>query len=145
MNELSTPPIIPALERATHAVALWVERAFGEPRLSQAEAHVLAYLAAHAPCPINDLHYSFGHKRSTLTSLVDRLERRGWVRRAAHPTSRRLVQIELTAAGRPVAARVAAAVGTLEQRLRARVGPQDAATLLRVLRALEEESEEELP
>jgi DNA-binding MarR family transcriptional regulator len=139
MNEPPTPPIIPALERATHAVALWVERAFGEPRLSQAEAHVLAYLAAHAPCPINDLHHSFSHKRSTLTSLLDRLEHRGWVRRAAHPTSRRLVQIELTAAGHQVAARVAAAVSELEQHLRARVGARDAATFLSVLHALEEE------
>ncbi len=139
MNEPPTPPIIPALERATHAVALWIERALPGPRLTQAEAHVLAYLAAHAPCPINDLHHSFGHKRSTLTSLLDRLEARGWVRRAAHPTSRRLVLIELTGVGRPVAGRIAAAVRCVEERLLARVGPQDAATLLRVLRALEEE------
>ena len=139
MNESPMTPIDPTLERATHAVALWIERAFTEPRLSQAETHVLAYLAAHAPCPINDLHHSFGHKRSTLTSLVDRLEGRGWVRRTAHPTSRRLVQIELTDSGRPVAEQVSAAVSELEQRLRARVGPQDAATFLRVIHALEEE------
>ncbi|HEY7984604.1 MAG TPA: MarR family transcriptional regulator, partial [Ktedonobacterales bacterium] len=134
MNTPTKPPIVPALERATHAVALWIERAFAEPRLSQAEAHVLAYLAVHAPCSINDLHHSFGHKRSTLTSLLDRLERRGWLRRAAHPTSRRLVLVELTDGGRVVAERVAVAMSGLEARLAARVGQGDAAAFLRVIR-----------
>lgn len=143
MNTLDDPAIIPALERATHAVALWIDRAFGDvfgdPRLTEAEAHVLAYLAHHAPCPINDLHRSFGHKRSTLTSLVDRLEGRGWVRRGAHPTSRRMVLVHLTEAGKPVAERVSAAVAALEVRVAARAGPGDLAAYRRVLRTLEEE------
>lgn len=130
--------IIPALERTTHAVALWIERAFPDLRLTQAEAHVLAYLAQHAPCSINDLHRSFGHKRSTLTSLLDRLEARGWVQRAAHPESRRLVMVRLTEAGSAVAERVSAALGALEERLRARAG-DDAAAFERVLRQLDEE------
>ena len=140
MNETRHPePIIPTLERTTHAVGLWIERAFADPRLSQAEAHVLAYLAERAPCAINDLHHSFGHQRSTLTSLLDRLERRGWIERAPHPSSRRLVLVRLTDAGRPVAERVRAAVRDLEARVLARVGTGDVATLSRVLRILEEE------
>src|SRR5215472_8563261 len=103
MKERDAPFLVPALERAAHAVALWLERALPDLRLTQAEAHVLAYLARHAPCTINDLHRSFGHKRSTLTSLLDRLEGRGWIRRAPHPTSRRLVQVELPSTGSPVA------------------------------------------
>src|SRR5215472_2318726 len=101
MNKHDTSAIVPALERATHAVALWIEHAFADLRLTQAEAHVLAYLARHAPCSINDLHRSFGHKRSTLTSLLDRLEGRGWIRRAPHPASRRLVLVVLTEGGEP--------------------------------------------
>jgi DNA-binding MarR family transcriptional regulator len=139
MNKPEVLSIVPALERATHAVALWIERAFADLRLTQAEAHVLAYLADHAPCSINDLHHSFGHKRSTLTSLLDRLERRGWIRRTAHPTSRRLVQIELTDTGRPVAEQVHAAVRGLEERVLARVGHQDNATFRRIIHILEEE------
>jgi DNA-binding MarR family transcriptional regulator len=139
MNEPILPPLVPALEHATHAVALWIEHAFSDLRLTQAEAHVLAFLAEYAPCSINDLHHSFGHKRSTLTSLLDRLESRRWIRRTAHPTSRRLVQVELTDSGGAVAARVSAAVHGLEERLQARVGPEDAATFLRVLQALEGE------
>jgi DNA-binding MarR family transcriptional regulator len=138
MNE-PTLPLVPALEHATHAVALWIERTFSDLRLTQAEAHVLAYLAEHAPCSINDLHHSFGHKRSTLTSLLDRLESRGWIRRTPHPTSRRLVQVELTGTGSPVAERVSVALRGLQLRLQARVGQEEAAAFLRVLHALEEE------
>jgi DNA-binding MarR family transcriptional regulator len=139
MNTSPILPIVPALERATHAVALWIERTFSDLRLTQAEAHVLAYLAVHASCSINDLHHSFGHKRSTLTSLLDRLEHRGWIRRTAHPTSRRLVQVELTETGRPVAEQVSAAVRSLEGRLLARVGQLDATAFLHVIHILEEE------
>jgi DNA-binding MarR family transcriptional regulator len=139
MNDHPLPPLVPALEHATHAVALWIEQTLAELRLTQAEAHVLAYLAERAPCSINDLHHSFGHKRSTLTSLLDRLEGRGWIRRSAHPTSRRLVQVELTETGGLVAAEVSAGVRGLQERLLARVGPEDAAAFLRVLHSLEEE------
>jgi DNA-binding MarR family transcriptional regulator len=139
MNKPTVSPIVPVLERATHAVALWIERTFSDLHLTQAEAHVLAFLAEHAPCSINDLHHSFGHKRSTLTSLLDRLESRGWISRTAHPTSRRLVQVELTDTGRPVAERVSAAIRSLEERLVARQGQEDVATFLRIVHDLEEE------
>jgi len=139
MNEHVTTHLIPALERATHVVALWIERAFAELRLTQAEAHVLAALGELAPCSINDLHHCFGHKRSTLTSLLDRLEERGWVRRGTHPTSRRLVLIELTEEGRLVADRTQAAVRELEARLMTHLESDDLAACARVLSALEEE------
>ncbi len=139
MNEPRLPIIVPALERATHAIALWVERSFADLRLTQAEAHVLAFLADHAPCSINDLHRGFGHKRSTLTSLLDRLEGRGWIERAAHPTSRRLVLVRLTESGQAVAERVGAALRDLERRVLARLPADDADAFTRTLAALEEE------
>jgi DNA-binding MarR family transcriptional regulator len=139
MNNHDEPGIIPALERATHLIGVWVERAVSGTRLTQAEAHVLAFLAAHDPCSINDLHRQFGHRRSTLTSLLDRLEARGWVRRGAHPASRRLVLVTLTDAGREIAVRVSTAVRNLEDRVRARAGASDLAAFQAVLHALEEE------
>ena len=139
MESDHSPSIVPALERATHAVGLWIERSFPDLRLTQAEAHVLAYLAGHAPCSINDLHRSFGHKRSTLTSLLDRLEGRGWIQRAAHPTSRRLVLVRLTEPGQRVSERVSAALRDLELRVLARVGREAAETFPRMIAALEEE------
>jgi DNA-binding MarR family transcriptional regulator len=148
MNEHDTLHIIPSLERATHAVALWLDAALRHLGVTQAEAHVLGFLARTPECSINDLHRSFGHKRSTLTSLLDRLERRGLVRRGAHPASRRLVLVELTDAGRPVAAEVAAALRHLETRIAALVPAGDAAAFQRVLQAISSATtatEEETP
>ena len=139
MNIHDNPLIVPAIERATHAVALAIDRTFHGLGLTQAEAHVLAYLAHHAPCSINDLHHSFGHKRSTLTSLLDRLEARGWVRRAAHPTSRRMVLVQLTAAGQQIADQISATLRAIEARVLARTSADDIASFLRVIHALEEE------
>lgn len=139
MNTRTLPSLIPTLERATHAVALWIEQTLRDLRLTQAEAHILAYLARHSPCAINDLHHSFGHKRSTLTSLLDRLEGRGWIERKPHHASRRLVQVELTERGRQIGERVNTALQRLEERVVARVGADDAAAFLRVAHVLEEE------
>ncbi len=139
MNGDDTPPLASALEHATHALALWIERTFREVGLTQAEAHALAYLARHPGATINDLHTSFGHKRSTLTSILDRLEARGWVRRAPHPTSRRLVTVEMTDAGRAIGERVSSALRAVEERVQARAGDEAISAFLAVLRILEEE------
>ena len=130
--------LIPPLERATHAVALALDGALGDLGVGQAEAHVLAHLAHAGTCSINDLHAGFGHKRSTLTSVLDRLERRGWVRRGPHPVSRRLVQVRLTGEGQRVAERVSAVLRAHEGRVLARTSEADVAAFLRVIKALEE-------
>jgi len=139
MNIHDAPSIAPALERATHAVALWIDHIFGDLHLTQAEAHVLAYLAQHSPCSINDLHHSFGHKRSTLTSLLDRLDGRGWIIREPHPTSRRMVLVRLTDVGQQVAEQVSVALHDLEKRVLAHTGGEDIHAFLRVIHTLEEE------
>jgi DNA-binding MarR family transcriptional regulator len=139
MDMNDAPQLAPAMEHATHALGMWTERAFRDEGLTQAEAHVLAYLARHLGATINDLHTSFGHKRSTLTSILDRMETRGWVRRMPHPTSRRLVAVELTDAGRAIGERVSSALSAVEERVRARAGSAAIANFLAVLRAIEEE------
>ena len=139
MDNHDAPRLAPALEHATHALGLWVERAFRDVGLTQAEAHVLAYLARHPDAAINDLHTSFGHKRSTLTSILDRLEARGWVRRVPHPSLRRLVAVELTDAGRAVGEPVSEALLAIEEQVRAKLGDSAIGVFLTVIHALEEE------
>lgn len=129
---------VPRLERATHAVALLIDRSLGDLGIGHAEAHVLAYLAQAGHGSINDLHHSFGHKRSTLTGVLDRLEQRGLVRRGPHPTSRRLVEVQLTEEGRQAAEQVSAVLREHEARVLARTGGADVAAFLRVIEAIEE-------
>lgn len=109
---------IGALHRAVHALALFFDGAL-EGDLTQAEAIVLLHLATAGPSTINDVHRSFLHKRSTLTSVVDRLEAKGLVDRRIGEADRRNFTLELTTNGRKTADRVVRCVSRLERAIQA--------------------------
>ena len=123
-------------ERAAHLISAYLESAVGELGLTQGEAHVLAQVARRGPTAIGALHREFGHKRSTLTNIIDRLEQRGLVRRAVNPDDRRSFLVHLTAAGRQTATRVTGALDKLERELGKHVGERDLASAESVVRAL---------
>ena len=72
--------LVPPIHRATHRIGLFLADLRDEG-LSQGEAHILALLATAAPSTIAALHRGLAHKRSTLTSILDRLEQRGLITR----------------------------------------------------------------
>jgi DNA-binding MarR family transcriptional regulator len=90
--------LILELHRATHQVGLYVGRLKGSD-LSQAEAIILAYLHEHPSATMSDLHRAFGHRRSTLTNVVERLVTRGLAMRNMHPDDRRSLVVTLSRKG----------------------------------------------
>lgn len=111
----SAPAIIASIKRSTHLIASYLEREV--PGLGQADAHVLAVLADAGSCTVAELHRDFGHKRSTLTSILDRLETRGLVTREIERTDRRSFRIRLTPRGAQTARRVARAFRKVDVRV----------------------------
>lgn len=72
--------------------------------LTPSSGLVLGILADFGePLPPNKIAERLIISRASVTSLIDSLERRGFVRRAPHSTDRRMLLIELTDAGRQVA------------------------------------------
>mgnify|MGYP000432112697 CR=1 FL=1 len=135
--------LVPRLHRATHQVGAFIARQ-QSGALSQAEAHVLSHLAAaRGTSTLLELHRSFGTRRSTLTSVLDRLEARGLLRRDTNPDDRRSVLLRLTPAGRAPADAMHAALATLERRTLAAIKQRDLAGFLAVLSALEGAAAEE--
>lgn len=127
--------IIPSLHKATHQVGRLLARTdFGGP-VSQAEAHVLAQLT-FGPASVAELHQSFGHKRSTLSSVLNRLEDRALIERQIHPDDRRSFMIELTPAGRKLARGVRRALEKLERRIAKRLGTSDPEQLVALLETI---------
>jgi DNA-binding MarR family transcriptional regulator len=106
-----------ALERATHDVGGHLQEALHELRVTQADIHVLGYLAEAGPSNVAEIHASFGHRRSTLSSVLNRLESRGWILRSIDPEDRRSIVVTTTAAGAIAASRVREAVEDLERRV----------------------------
>lgn len=108
--------IIPALHRATHRVGVFLQKR--TPHASQGEAHLLAHLHEHhGESTVAELHRAWAHKRSTLTDMLDRLERRGLIRRTPSPHDRRSVLVRATAKGSRLAAGVHRELVALEARL----------------------------
>ena len=125
--------VIAELERAVHLIGRHLDTTAGDLRITQAEAHVLAQLGQHGPTPIGVLHQRFGHKRSTLTSVLDRLERRGFARRELNSEDRRSFLVRLTPAGRRAAARIAKVLDALERE----IDQKQAASIKGVVETLE--------
>src|ERR1700730_13493309 len=131
--------LVPPLDRAT--------RRFGHSladlrdlRLAQGEAHILALLASSSPASIAELHRGLAHKRSTLTSILDRLAERRFITREVGAADRRTFVVTLTPKGLQVARRVLRHLIALEQAVGRRVTPDDVKGFLKVVRAVEDEA-----
>jgi DNA-binding MarR family transcriptional regulator len=131
--------IVPAVHRATHRIGLYLSGLTSDG-LSQGEAHILAHLAVSGPAPMAALHRGLAHKRSTLTSILDRLTARGLVRRDVGKADRRTFVISLTSKGQTRAAHVHGQLAELETAVAARVPQGSLRALTLLLGALEEEA-----
>ena len=127
------------VHRATHRIGLYLDN-LDERGLTQGEAHILAMLAHSAPTKVADLHRGLAHKRSTLTSILDRLEDRGLIKREVGEADRRTFLVMLTAKGRKLARRVSRHLSDLERDVVRRVRPADIKGFNNVVAALEHEA-----
>jgi MarR family transcriptional regulator, organic hydroperoxide resistance regulator len=109
--------IVAALEAAVHRVLDHLAAELAELGLRQAEINVLAQLKAGMARPVGELVAATGQRPSTLTGVLDRLERKRLVRRRVNAADRRSFTIELTAAGEAAAARVHEAFAALDARV----------------------------
>jgi len=112
MLDLMRLELIFGIHRATHRIGLYIQR--HAPDLTQAEAHILCHLHESGNSAVSGLHRAFAHKRSTLTSVLDRLDARGLITRESSKTDRRSFVIRLTAAGKKKAARIHRQLEALE-------------------------------
>jgi DNA-binding MarR family transcriptional regulator len=133
--------LIPFVHRATHRIGLWLDAAQPALRVTQGEAHLLAHLAEAGTSSVKALHSAFAHKRSSLTSYLDRLEGRGYVLRALHPKDRRSFLVSLTPAGAAAAARIHRRLAALEAAALRRLAPRDIHALRGALQALQDAAE----
>jgi DNA-binding MarR family transcriptional regulator len=100
--------------------------------------NALAHLADGRSWTVSGLSAAAGSRPTTLTSVLDRLEGRGLVTRGSAPRDRRVVLIELTAAGRQAAATIRATVDDLERQALGSLPAGTIAGLRTGLRALTE-------
>jgi len=131
--------LVPPIHRATHRIGLYLA-GLRDDALSQGEAHILALLATSGPSTIAELHRGLAHKRSTLTSILDRLSDRGYVMREVGVADRRTFVITPTAKGLQIAKRVHRHLSDLEDAVARRMTADDVKGFMKVVSVIEEEA-----
>jgi DNA-binding MarR family transcriptional regulator len=109
-----TESVLIELQRATHASLQRITGALAGLDLGASELNALANLADGAARTVSALGTAIGTRPTTLTGVLDRLERRGLITRGVRAGDRRAVLIELTADGRATAEAVRAAFAEVE-------------------------------
>jgi DNA-binding MarR family transcriptional regulator len=130
--------VVLALHRATHATLHVLATRLAGLNLNASEINVLANLADGRNRSVGEIASDTATKPTTLTSVLDRLERRGYLTRDLDPADRRSFLVSLTADGRRAAAAARAAAADLERAALAGVSDADLAGFLAVTRALTE-------
>ena len=129
-----------ALQQATHATMHVLASELAELDLTASEINALANLADERSWSVSELGRAAGTRPTTLTSVLDRLERRGHIIRGPRPGDRRAVQVELTPSGREAAAAIRHAITGIEQRALGPLPAEATAVLRTALQAFTEVS-----
>jgi DNA-binding MarR family transcriptional regulator len=126
------------ISRVGQHVARRQEETFGRFGLNRGEVGVLSALRVSGPDRLSPTQLFKGLMLSSagMTSRLDRLERRGFVRRAPDPDDRRGLLIELTDEGRAVLDEAVAANTRLERELLAGLDAHETVQLGVLLRKL---------
>jgi DNA-binding MarR family transcriptional regulator len=125
--------LIPEIHRATHRIGIYLD-SLG---ITQGEGHILSHLAASGDATIAELHRALAHRRSTLTSILDRLAERQFISRESDPNDRRSFIVRLSAKGKAVATRVHRELARIEDSALKGVSGQQFQSFVKVLQTLE--------
>ena len=120
-----------------HVAGVSLEARLSDLGVSQGEAHVLALLADGREHAVGELQRGLGHRPSTLSGILDRLEARALIRRALNGADRRSFLMSLTRSGRIFAGAVVEALRGVERDALAGVSARDRAGFVAVARAFE--------
>jgi DNA-binding MarR family transcriptional regulator len=137
VSPLAWSPLL-ALQRATHATLQVLSAELADLDLTPSEINALASLADGQSRTVSALGAATGIRPTTLTSVLDRLERRGHIRRGAQPGDRRAVLVQLTGSGRETSRTIRRAIASLESRALADLPPTALEGLRQSLEALTE-------
>ncbi|UCH08334.1 MAG: MarR family transcriptional regulator [Deltaproteobacteria bacterium] len=95
--------IVYQIRRLMQAGELYTKELSKTYQVSVPQLHCLLALYDHGPLPPSQIARHVMVKSSTVTGIIDRLEQKGLVTRLRNSPDRRVINIELTEAGRTLA------------------------------------------
>ena len=133
--------LIPEVHRATHRIGIFLD-SLG---ITQGEGHILSHLAASGDTSIAELHRTLAHRRSTLTSILDRLAERQYISRESDPQDRRSFIVRLSTKGKTVAARVHRELARIEEGALKGITGREFQSVVKALQTLEKTADRAAP
>lgn len=130
------PPLLRALALAMRHIEASLDLRLQPLGLAAREAWFLLLLLEAGSEHTTTLARRLGMTFSTMTQLVDRLERAGWVLRQHDPLDRRAIRLRLSASGRRLALQASRRLAALERKLSRSVRHRHRESFQRVLEAI---------
>jgi DNA-binding MarR family transcriptional regulator len=137
--------ILSPIHQANRQASLHIDAILSDLRVSASEGQLLAFVGARDGAPVTAVVRLLGVPKSTITSLLQRLERGGLIRRAPNPDDARSQLLFVTKKGAHLGMAARERVKELEDRLRARVSAGDLRALERIVDAVTAETGINLP
>lgn len=128
--------VVSPIHKASRQIGEYIAEFSRAHGVEPGEGHVLSYVTVYGPCRATELARVFGHKPSTLTGILDRLEGAALLVREPNEEDRRSLLIRATAAGAETATAVRSRLEAMEAEIMAVVGPGDMAGFEAVMRAI---------
>jgi DNA-binding MarR family transcriptional regulator len=132
---VTNPRVVNAVQGAYHAVIRRLDIATREHGLEAEEALVLTVVLREGGCSPGQIRYRLGLHRSTLSSILDRLERDGLIRRVPNTFDGRRFEIRLTNAGSLAGATADFVIGEVEAEIASYASRADRAGAVAVFEA----------
>lgn len=130
--------ILSPLHKANRQISIHIEERLTDLDLTTVEAHLLCYVRTYGPCPIGELVRVLGHKKSTMTNILDRLEDYGLLQRSVNPTDRRSFLVATTETGERIEDDAQKRVYDLEEGILELVTEDDMRGFRKVIEAVED-------
>ena len=108
----------------------------GRHGLTGPQLAVIKMLEPVGKLSLSELSWKIKARNSTVTGIIDRMEREGWVERQRSEEDRRVVHIALTARGRRLASGISIEPVTIFRRVLSELSERDARELRRILTRL---------
>ena len=130
--------ILSPIHKISRQMMIYFEQHSGRLDHDTTAAHVVSYLSVYHRSTVGELLRITGHKRSTMTSVLDRLEKDGLVRRQPNPEDRRSFLVAVTPEGIAAGTRFRQFSLETEERILSQLTEADLEGFYRVMRAVEQ-------
>lgn len=126
------------LRRTQVAIFQHIIRAMASLDVRPGQFSVLTVIAANPGIKQTAISEALGIRRANLVAMVNEVERRGWVRRAAVAGDRRAQGLRLTGKGWTALARLKALAAAHERTVTRLISAREKNSLMRLLRRIDE-------